>query len=168
MLNTIAFCISESDTLCSHRVRQIANELGVDNQMPPNLKIFDPVHVDPAENAVIARRASRGRSENNGGITVNFAGLAELLNGKAATPSLATGTTALLPRIPRKISLEDFCMRYQLTARIRDKLNDLDITGPHALRFLTDEDLRDQGFLSIAQVADVRDAQERWQGDIPE
>lgn len=36
------------------------------------------------------------------------------------------------------------------------------VTGPHALRFVTDQHLMDLGDMEIGEIADVRDAEERW------
>jgi hypothetical protein len=58
--------------------------------------------------------------------------------------------------------LQDFCMCFELSDTIQQKLDGMKITGPHGLRFVTDLDLRDVGKLDVGELGDVRDAQERW------
>jgi len=65
---------------------------------------------------------------------------------------------ALVP----KMKLEDFCDRFDLSVIILQKLDTLKVTGPHALRFVSDAQLVENGGMDIGELADVRDAQERW------
>jgi len=65
---------------------------------------------------------------------------------------------ALVP----KMKLEDFCDRFDLSVIILQKLDILKVTGPHALRFVSDAQLVGIGGMDIGELADVRDAQERW------
>ena len=65
---------------------------------------------------------------------------------------------ALVP----KMTLAAFCDCYELHLIIEGKLNELNITGPHALRFVSNQQLADEVGLSVGELADVRDAQERW------
>ena len=65
---------------------------------------------------------------------------------------------ALVP----KMKLKDFCGRFDLSVTILQKLNTLKVTGPHALRFVSDTQLVGNGGMDIGELADVRDPQERW------
>ena len=65
---------------------------------------------------------------------------------------------ALVP----KMTLATFCDCYELHLIIEGKLNELNITGPHALRFVSNQQLADEVGLSVGELADVRDVQERW------
>jgi hypothetical protein len=60
------------------------------------------------------------------------------------------------------MALGDFCDKFDLSIYILQKLDTLKITGPHALRFITNQHLVEFGGLDIGELADVRDAQERW------
>ena len=130
----------------------------------PNLKMFDATFVDPVDVALLARRAARNQTNGTSGITLNFSGLSDLIGARPASADHSSNVSAAHPKLPPKISLEEFCNQYQLTDSIYNRLTNLQVTGPHALRFLENQVLRDEGFLSTAQVADVRDAQERWEG----
>lgn len=67
-----------------------------------------------------------------------------------------------------EITLETFCERYSLSVFILQKLDVLKITGPHGLHFVEDDALVEKGNLDIGELADVRDAQERWRlGEVP-
>jgi hypothetical protein len=61
-----------------------------------------------------------------------------------------------------KIPLAIFAIRYALSDQVREKLAALGVQGPHALRFMTNIDLRGEGKLLIGEVGEVRDAEERW------
>jgi hypothetical protein len=45
---------------------------------------------------------------------------------------------------------------------IFSKLQIFDVTGPHTLHFLTNDDLHKDGGFSAAQVADICDAEYQW------
>lgn len=59
-----------------------------------------------------------------------------------------------------------FCTQYELSATTVEKLSKMELRGLHILRLLKDEDLASDGGLTKAQIAEVRDAQERWMLDI--
>jgi len=65
---------------------------------------------------------------------------------------------ALVP----KMSLGDFCDKFNLSIFILEKLDTLKITGPHALQFISNQHLVKHGGMDIGELADVRDAQQRW------
>ncbi|KIJ15614.1 hypothetical protein PAXINDRAFT_114833 [Paxillus involutus ATCC 200175] len=71
---------------------------------------------------------------------------------------LAKLSAALVP----KMDLHTFCDHFNLSLAILQKLDVMKITGPHGLRFVSNTDLREIGKLHIGELADVRDAQERW------
>ncbi|KIJ15654.1 hypothetical protein PAXINDRAFT_99503 [Paxillus involutus ATCC 200175] len=71
---------------------------------------------------------------------------------------LAKLSAALVP----KMDLRTFCDHYNLSLAILQKLDSMEITGPHGLRFVSNTDLREIGKLHIGELADVRDAEERW------
>jgi hypothetical protein len=60
------------------------------------------------------------------------------------------------------MTLAVFCNTFDLSDFILQKLDVLKITGPHGLRFVSDRQLSEMGQLDIGELADVRDAQERW------
>jgi hypothetical protein len=65
---------------------------------------------------------------------------------------------ALVP----KMTLDAFCEQFDLSIFVLQKLDTLKITGPHGLRFISDRQLIEQGQMEVGELADVRDAQERW------
>jgi hypothetical protein len=60
------------------------------------------------------------------------------------------------------MTLVDFCEKFNLSIFILQKLNVLHVTGPHALWFITNQQLVEVGGMDIGQLADVCDAQEHW------
>jgi hypothetical protein len=64
--------------------------------------------------------------------------------------------------LPPKITLEFFCQTYELSEDIQAKLAVLKVMGPHALHLIKDNQLSGEGKLVIGELADVRDAEERW------
>jgi len=60
------------------------------------------------------------------------------------------------------MTLADFCEKFDLSVFILQKLDVLHVTGPHALRFISNQQLVEVGGMDIGELADVRDAQERW------
>ena len=61
-----------------------------------------------------------------------------------------------------KMSLTHFCDHFGLSVYVLQKLDALRITGPHGLRFVSDQQLVEKGELEIGELADVQDAQEWW------
>jgi hypothetical protein len=93
-------------------------------------------------------------------INVSFAGLAEIL--QLQKPTVANTTTTPTEHFQSKMTLKDFCRLFQLSVAIKSKLDKLGVTGPHALRFLSKEDLRNDGDMLAGEVAELRDAEARW------
>jgi hypothetical protein len=117
------------------------------------------------------RRLAQTQNRDAPAITVNFPGFAEMfcqpnaalpapVNSTAAAPNPINSPCRRAPLPPMK--LDDFCKQYLLSDLIEDKLCNIQITGPHVLRLISDSDLRGEGNLSIGELASVRDAQLRW------
>jgi hypothetical protein len=60
------------------------------------------------------------------------------------------------------MSLVDFCEHFSLSVYVLQKLDALQITGPHGLHFVSDQQLVEKAELEIGELADVQDAQEQW------
>lgn len=146
---------------------QEAETLGVDIDHPPNSKIFDASnHSDDEDDiAALARRRRAqlaGRDHNNqSNITVNFAGLAELI--RPSSPSAASRSVSSRPKaIPPKLDLRTFAYQFGVPMDLCDKLEAIHFNGPHLFRLISDEQLRTEGGLSLGELTILRDAEERW------
>lgn len=113
------------------------------------------------------RRAAASTVSTGSNVYVSFDGLVELLRGPLAQP----GMRAAVPESPKravnpskwpKLSLEDFCMDYEIPDPLRDKLQKLCVQGPHALCWISDDDLRREGGLALGELETLRDAEQRW------
>jgi hypothetical protein len=140
------------------------------------MKLFDATFCDP-NNVSLLSRCRIGLNQTNTApqvvINNDFKDLSTLLqnNGNNNPPMAARSH---LPQqqlnVPRsicaalvpKMKLEDFCDWFDLLVIILQKLNILKVTGPHALHFVSDAQLVGIGGMDIGELADVRDAQERW------
>ena len=71
---------------------------------------------------------------------------------------LAPNRPVLLP--PMELGI--FCTQFFLSRMIQQKLEVIQVTGPHVLSLISDANLRGDGSLSIGELASVRDAQLRW------
>ena len=60
------------------------------------------------------------------------------------------------------MNLMTFCEHFDLSDFILQKLDTMQITGPHRLRFVSNQPLVDIGQMSIGELADVCDVQEQW------
>lgn len=154
---------------------------GVDMEHPPNSKIFDTTHRNSADISALSKRrlALQTQSTNSPSISLNFEGLADVLkiaglngNPTALPAPIGPQTLQSQSRTPDykapkpKISLVDFCLRYDLSHDVQLKLTTIKVTGPHALRYIDDATLREEGQLELGELADIRDAQERWQMEL--
>ncbi|KAG2113831.1 uncharacterized protein F5147DRAFT_570720 [Suillus discolor] len=146
---------------------QEADTLGVDIEHPPNSKIFDPTDHGDSDSDDISALARRrraqlaGRDHNNqSNITVNFAGLAELIrpSSPSKNPTCSTKTMS----IPPKLDLQSFATWFGLSGQLHDKLKAIHLDGPHLLRLVSNEQLQTEGGLSLGELAVLRDAEERW------
>ena len=150
---------------------------GVDQEMPPNTKIFDATNRQHTDNiSVLARhRLAASRENLPQPITVNIPGFAELFAhvktpaiapvaapGVAAAPNVAHRQCTLFP--PTELIL--FCTNYRLSDQIKKKLNAMQIAGPHIICLISDADLQGEGALSIGELASVQDVQLRRQDEL--
>jgi hypothetical protein len=145
---------------------QESKQDGVDYETPPNAKMFDPTFSNNTDIVSLAkRRLTLDNKQSAPQINVSFAGLAEVL--QLQKPSIPITPSSPVERFRPKMTLEKFCRLYQLSSAIKSKLEKLGVTGPHALRFLSKDELRNDGDLLAGEVAEVRDAEARWmaQGD---
>ncbi|KAF9233112.1 hypothetical protein BU15DRAFT_66876 [Melanogaster broomeanus] len=113
-------------------------DIQTDYESPPNTKLFDPASETSAGDIALLSRRRQGTG--NGPVPQN-------------RPR---------PELVPKMTLEAFCDRYDLSIFILQKLDVMKVTGPHGLRFISNEQLFDIGQLDVGEVADVRDAHERW------
>jgi hypothetical protein len=126
---------------------------------------------NPGDVALLSRRR-QGTGNAGTSIVVNnsFKELANVLLGRGDRDRRAEPPQVLQPvpqNHPRpalvpKMTLDAFCDRYDLSIFILEKLDVMKVTGPHGLRFISNEQLVEVGKLDIGEVADVRDAHERW------
>jgi hypothetical protein len=142
------------------------------------MKIFDSTATNSgADIATMARRraaAATGATPATAGsnVYVSFDGLAELLRG---SQPLVPSTTA--PRLPvaapspkkpidvtkwPKMDLATFCDQFDIPNQLQNKLVNLCIQGPHALCWIKDQDLREEGGLALGELGTLRDAEQRW------
>lgn len=99
-------------------------------------------------------------------INNDFKDIVGLLNGdRGPDPAIKNAPQPVLRQQPAalrlKLSLLDFCNRFDLSQWLCEKLDEIDVTGPHCLRFLQNADLLGAG-LSLGELADIHDAEERW------
>lgn len=142
----------------------IINEDGtpVDLKNPPDTKMFSHQEPDDDDQALLRNRASQKSANKDSNITINLTLPDGLIPPTALAPQQPMAAQPpSRPRIAPQMSLRLFCTRYNLPARIYDKLVAYDVTGPHTLRHLKNAHLEGAG-LNPAEVADVRDAQDRW------
>lgn len=132
---------------------------GVDlENPPPDDKLFEHQELENEDQQLLRSQAAQ-KSAKDSNITINLT----LPEGLAAAPAPLQQQQQphLVPHIPAQISLRLFCTRFNLTDDIYNKLNNYSVTGPQTLRHLKNAHLM-QALLNPAQVADVRDAQDRW------
>lgn len=130
---------------------------------PPNSAQFDP---DTTSAVVDGRIAERREKEKNNSVPApnqqanTLAG--NLVNASVVSTGVPSTGSLTTRKIGPRVSLGDFCANYGLSDDIKDKLSTQRITGPHALFFITDTDLRGTVGLTIGELADLRDAEEQW------
>ncbi|KAK1226840.1 hypothetical protein PQX77_010144 [Marasmius sp. AFHP31] len=83
---------------------------------------------------------------------------------RATSESVKRPPMSSRSEIPPKLSLDDFCEQYQLSANLKEKLNGMRIPGPHVLRLIKQDTLESN--LEIGEFAELRDAEERWREDV--
>lgn len=107
-------------------------------------------------------------------VQFSFEGLADVVKAfrgdpppiPVALPPLHDAPAPYAPHLPPGMILPLFCTQYHLAASTVEKLQGMELAGPHILRLLKDEHLVSDGHLTRAQVAEVRDAEERWLRDM--
>lgn len=124
--------------------------------------MFSYQEPDNDDQAMLCNRTTQKSANKDPNITINLT----LPNGLIPPNPLAPQQPAAAqppaqPRIAPQMSLKLFCTCYNLADRIYHKLVAYDVTGPHTLRHLKNSHLEEVG-LNPAEVADVRDAQDRW------
>jgi hypothetical protein len=163
-------------------LKQAKLEDGIDIDHPPNSKMFDPSRhrttsssgsSDDSNDILALAKRRRNQlaqdTKSSSNITVNFSGLAELLNTRQ-NPDTTTVQSVQQPsrpaQLPPRLSLDAFCDYYDLPRSVYEKLNSHQITGPHLLRLISNDQLRLECALSIGELAAIRDAEERWKESV--
>lgn len=161
---------------------QAAEKEGIDANTPPTGGIFDfQATQQPNNNTtdidLLAARRLRTNTNSNSApsVQMNFEGLADVLRVARGHDERPADAAHAAPQaqpaqatrfLPPRMALADFCLHYQLSATTAGKLSGMEVAGPHILRLLSDEDLMSDGKLSKAQIAEVRDGEERWLADV--
>ncbi|KAE9395215.1 hypothetical protein BT96DRAFT_997819 [Gymnopus androsaceus JB14] len=128
--------------VCTWAAAMVAHKENVDIEHPPATPLFDHNGQSHDDIALLARhRRNLSNLENtpntNANITVNLAGIGELIDGRPVLQNIDHNAPAPPSKsaLQPKLSLDVFCDCYNLNATILDKLHATDITGPHSLRF---------------------------------
>ncbi|KAJ7146671.1 hypothetical protein C8R44DRAFT_724417 [Mycena epipterygia] len=135
----------------------------VDVDNPPDDKLFEFQETENEEDQQLLRtRATQKATAKDSNITINLTLPDNVLPLQPHRDRQQPAAPVPIPRrIPPQMSLALFCARFNLTDSIHTKLRDFSVTGPHTLRHLKNEHLLEAG-LNHAEVANVRDAQDRW------
>ncbi|KAJ7168113.1 hypothetical protein C8R43DRAFT_945370 [Mycena crocata] len=138
------------------------NGKAVDLKNPPDDKLFEFQEAENDDTTLIRNRATQKATAKDSNITINLT-----LPDTAALP-LPLPAQPLRPiqesqpcRIAPQITLELFCLPYNLSQGIHTKLRAYSVTGPQTLHHLKNNHL-EAALLNPAEIADVRDAQDRW------
>jgi hypothetical protein len=139
--------------------------------------MFDTTFHDPNDISLLSCRCMGINNQTNTTphvvINNDFKDLAAILqnNNSSAAPTAANpcppqqnsnAPHVIHAALVLKMRLSNFCDRFDLSIFILEKLDALKVTGPHALRFVSDTQLVEKGGLDIGELVDVRDAQEHW------
>lgn len=132
--------------------------------------MFNETYKDNADNVLLSYQHAKSNQNAQPQIVINnnFEGLNQLINpnAPAAAPVPIVSALPLAPKpfnpvsVP-KMTLDNFCERFEICINILQKLNIMNITGPHALHYITKQDFLDGG-LNLGEIADVQDAYEWW------
>ncbi|KAJ6522821.1 hypothetical protein DFH09DRAFT_1330406 [Mycena vulgaris] len=144
-------------------INEDGEPVGLNN--PPDTKLF--LHQESAlDNSNLIRNRKSATKDSN--ITINLTLPNALLPPAApharSHPASATAPAIHQPQrlpIPPQMTLETFCIRYDLSPHIQEKLAAYSVTGPQTLRHLKNTHL-EEATLNMGEIADVRDAQDRW------
>lgn len=141
---------------------------GVTETIPPNSSKFDVSHRDPEEVSQLSRRRNNQSSVQNSGshVThVHLGGLSEVLGLASRAPNTPNASNAAVStaarRPPNTTTFLEFSYQFQFSNDLHEKLKEGGITGPHLLRLISDDALKEMK-LSFGQIALVRDSYERW------
>ncbi|KAG1725113.1 hypothetical protein EDB19DRAFT_1915228 [Suillus lakei] len=171
-------CWPAGTSVNDHSLKQAKLEDGIDIDHPPNSKMFDPSRrqttstagsSDDSNDVLALAKQQRNQltqdTKSSSNITVNFSGLAELLNARQ-NPDTTTIQSVQQPpqpaQLPPRLSLEAFCDYYDLPHSVYDKLDGHQIMGPHLLHLISNDQLHTECALSIGELAAIQDAKARW------
>ncbi|KAJ2936270.1 hypothetical protein H1R20_g822, partial [Candolleomyces eurysporus] len=147
---------------------------------PPNHKLFDAVRANAPKSALLQARLNATAKERQATATqpvVNVVlpnDMFGMINrgtqdqaGLAAVPTRHTGaidSDSLIPfgqQSGERLSLSDFCTRYDLPSAILTRLEENAYRNSSGLRFVRIPELVTMGF-KPGEIADLRDAVEQW------
>jgi hypothetical protein len=149
----------------------------VDDESPPSNKLFDPRSGGNSDVRMLAKRRMAAQTQAAAPqIQVSFDGLADVMRAlrsdtgdthpqPATQANSAPITRHAQPECPKprpRMALAQFCQLYELSASLQQKLEAVDVTGPHTLRLIDNAALTELAKLSIGELAALRDAEERW------
>ncbi|KAF9059565.1 hypothetical protein BDP27DRAFT_1371361 [Rhodocollybia butyracea] len=136
-------------------------------QLPPKIYPFvQSGHTQDIDDVLrlAGCRAAQLQQPQASNITFSLAGLADIIHAPLQ-PVINPGNTSTSspPRLLQpKMALMDFCDKYNLSSDIFDKLFGADITGPHALCYITTNELESVVKLTLGEPCDVMDALDRF------
>jgi hypothetical protein len=84
-----------------------------------------------------------------------------------STPVASTSASAVLMLLPPggmlgpRLSLEEFCMTYDVSDGVRKRLDENGYNGSHMFCYAEIQDLKDAGF-KAGEIAQLKDAISRW------
>jgi hypothetical protein len=156
---------------------------GVSLENPPNEDMFKPEHArQAAEDLQLIRgrtasRAARAEAKTtvpevhihnhyagSDSSSTNLPTSASTIAARAAPASAAASLPGIAVTLRPKISLKAWAETYDIDEGICSKLAEIGVKGPHALAYLSKEDLSDAG-LRAGEVAEVRDGEVRWKSE---
>ena len=79
----------------------------------------------------------------------------------AAPPPQATGLIPATHEPGYKLNMESFCMMFNLSDSIQQRLKDNAYTGTHAFAHMETAELREMGF-KAGEIADLKEAVKEW------
>ncbi|KAF9037903.1 hypothetical protein BDP27DRAFT_1374692 [Rhodocollybia butyracea] len=146
----------------------VAHREGVDMEHPPSGPEFSSQanNNDINDIALLAcRHVGLLPQQQQPHITVNLAGLPDLLQRQPLQNLATNPNTAQRPPPRPKITLDEFCFKYSLSTDIQEKLAQVKVSGPHGLRYISESELMNVVKLDLGERGDVQDAVDRWMND---
>lgn len=123
-------------------------------------------HNNTDDIALLARRrVGLLQQQQQPQITVNLAGLPDLLQRQPLQTVTTNPNVTQRPPPRPKITLDEFCFKYGLSIDIQDKLAQVKVSGPHGLRYISEAELMNVAKLDLGERGDVQDAVDRWMND---